>query len=64
MFSYEPLWRTMKKKKITTYQLIQSGIDKHTIFNLQHNKNVTVVTLERLCAILECKVEDIVVIKL
>ena len=63
MFSFEPLWQTMKKKNMTTYRLIQSGIDKHTIFNLQHNKNVTIVTLERLCKILDCAIEDIVVIK-
>lgn len=60
MISYNPLWKTMKDNEVTTYQLIQKGIDKRTIHNLKHNKNVTVLTIEKLCNILECKMTDIV----
>lgn len=63
MYSYEPLWQTMKKKKVTTYQLIKQGIEKKTIYNLQHNANVTVLTLEKLCIILDCSVSDVVKIE-
>lgn len=63
MYSYEPLWQTMKKKKVTTYQLIKQGIEKKTIYNLQHNANVTVLTLEKLCTILDCSVSDVVKIE-
>lgn len=60
MYNYDPLWKTMKEKDISTYRLIKSGIEKKTLYNLQHNKNVTVLTLEKLCTILDCKVENIV----
>lgn len=63
MYSYEPLWQTMKKKKVTTYQLIKQGIEKKTIYNLQHNANVTVLTLEKLCTILDCSVSNVVKIE-
>ena len=60
MVSYEPLWRTMKLKNITTYALIlEFKINPRTINNLKHNKSVTVFTLERLCEILECTPNDI-----
>lgn len=61
LISYEPLWRTMKEKNITTYTLI----DKHkilskTVYNLKHNKHITTSTLERLCDILDCTPNDII----
>lgn len=60
MISYEPLWITMEKSNITTYKLIQAGIDKRTIHNLKHNENITMLTAEKLCRIIGCKIEDIV----
>ena len=50
----------MKKKNITTYQLIQQGIDKRTIQNLRDNKNITMLTAEKLCQILKCEISEIV----
>ena len=61
MVSYEPLWKTMKTKEITTYRLInQYNINPRTINNLKHNKGITVYTLERLCEILGCTPNDII----
>lgn len=60
MYNYNPLWRTMQEKNITTYKLIKCGIEKKTIYNLHHGKNVTVLTLEKLCTILECPIEGVV----
>lgn len=61
MISYEPLWRTMQEKGITTYALINKhGISSRTINNLKHNKGITVFTLERLCEILNCTPNDII----
>ena len=48
MYDYSPLWQTMREMGITTYRLIKEGIDKKTLSNLQHNKNVTELTLEKL----------------
>ena len=60
MISYEPLWETMKEKKISTYVLIEKyHVQSKTVYNLKHNKHITTSTLERLCAILECTPNDI-----
>lgn len=62
MISYEPLYATMKKKGITTYKLInQYGLSRSLIDRLKHNKPITTVTLNDLCTILSCKVEDVIV---
>lgn len=61
MISYEPLWRTMEVKGITTYVLINKyGISSRTVHNLRHNKSITMYTMERLCQILGCQAEGIV----
>lgn len=61
MITYTPLWKTMERQGETTYTLINKhGINPRTINNLKHNKSVTMYTLERLCLILHCQVEDIV----
>ncbi len=61
MISYDPLWKTMERKGETTYTLINKhGINARTVYNLKHGKSITLYTLERLCAILDCQAEDIV----
>lgn len=60
MISYKPLWDIMEKKNITTYLLIKQGIDKRTIHNLKHNENITMLTAEKLCRIIDCGIADIV----
>lgn len=61
MISYEPLWRTMKEKNITTYTLIyKHNLSPYTITNLKRNKSITMNTLEKLCRILDCQAEGIV----
>ena len=61
MISYEPLWKTMEQKNITTYTLIhRHKILSKTIYNLKHNKHITTSTLERLCNILDCTPNDII----
>jgi len=60
MISYEPLYKTMKEKGFTTYKLINEyGISRSLIDRLKHNRPITTVTLNDLCTILDCKVEDI-----
>lgn len=62
MMSFEPLWRTLKQKNLSTYKLINEyGLSKGLIDNLKHNRNITLLTVEQLCRILDCRVEDIVV---
>ena len=60
MVDYGPLWDTMKTKGITQYALIQAGVDLRTLDWLKKNKNITMLTLEKLCNILDCSPNDIV----
>lgn len=61
MISYAPLWKTMETQGVTTYTLINKhNINPRTIHRLKHNKSITLYTLERLCAILNCQAESIV----
>ena len=57
---YSPLWETMQKKGITQYRLLKDGIDHKTLDGLKKNKNVTVLTLEKLCRILDCTPNDVI----
>lgn len=60
MYSYSPLWQTMKKRGVTTYSLVNHyNISSHLMSNLRHNKNVTVETIHRLCQILNCTPNDV-----
>lgn len=62
MISYEPFYKTMKEKGITTYKLINNHhISRSLIDRLKHNKPITTVTINDLCEILQCNVEDILV---
>lgn len=53
----------MKEKKISQYQLLKMGIDNKTLDGLKHERNITLLTLERLCEILDCKPNDIIEFK-
>lgn len=60
MISYKPLYDTMKQNNITTYKLVQTHhLSRSLIDRLKHNKPITTVTLNDLCRILKCRVEDI-----
>ena len=60
MISYRPFYETIKSKNITTYKLVnQYGISRSLLDRLKHNKPISTVTLNDLCKICECKVEDI-----
>ena len=59
MIRFDKLWKTMEKKQITTYQLReQCGIDSKTIRRLRANENMETKTLNKLCTVLQCKLED------
>ena len=60
MISYEPFYKTLKNRKISTYKLINDyGISRSLLDRLKHNKPISTVTLNDLCNILKCNVEDI-----
>lgn len=60
MIIYDRLWNTMKEHGITQYDLYTHyNVSRSLINRLKHNQNVEVDTINRLCSILQCKVEDI-----
>lgn len=60
MLSYKPMYKTMKNKKITTYALIQRGINPRTLQNIKEGKGITTYTLEKICMILSCQPNDVI----
>ena len=60
MIKFDKLWVTMKEKGISTYWLREKcGIDRKTIRRLKENDNIETKTLNKLCAALDCGLEDI-----
>lgn len=61
MISYEPFWNTLQKKNITKYQLIYHwGISSNTLRRMSHSEAISTTTLNELCLILDCKVQDVI----
>ena len=62
MICYTPLWKTMAEQKVTTYTLrFKHGISHATIQRLQADMPVSTHTLNKLCSILNCRLEDVAV---
>ena len=60
MIVFERLWNVMREKGVSTYQLRERcEIDSKTIRCLKANDNIETKTLNKLCAALECRLEDI-----
>ena len=60
MISYNRLWETMENIKISQYRLIkQIGVRTVHIRRLYQNTYVSTHTLETLCRILDCRIEDV-----
>ncbi len=61
MISYEPFWKTLKDKKISTYALINKHhISSATIDRMKKGNGISTVKINDFCQILKCKVEDII----
>ena len=60
IIDYSPLWETMRRRGVSQYQLLQNGIDNKTLDSLKKNKNITMLTLEKLCSIIGCEPGDVV----
>jgi len=60
MIIYDRLWETMRRKGVTQYDLYtHHNINRSQLNRLKHNCNVEVNTIDKLCNILSCRVEDI-----
>lgn len=60
MIRYDNLWKTMKAKGVTQYDLTKNyNISKSLLHRLRKNEGVSMNTINTLCEILDCKIEDI-----
>ena len=60
MMVFNKLWDVMREKNVSTYQLREKcGIDSKTVRRLKANENVETKTLNKICVVLDCKLEDI-----
>lgn len=61
MIRYDPFWKTLKRKQMTQYTLIERyEISSSTLFKMKHNQICSLHTIDRLCGILDCSIVDIV----
>ncbi|MCI8948523.1 MAG: helix-turn-helix transcriptional regulator [Lachnospiraceae bacterium] len=62
MIQYDPFWETMKKAGESTYTLINNHrISSSTINRLRKNQPLSTTTINDLCRILDCSIQDIAV---
>ena len=61
MIVYDRLWETMKQNGISQYKLIREyGISSGQLDRIRKGENINMSTLDTLCRILDCRVEDII----
>lgn len=62
MISYEPFWNTLEEKGISQYQLIKNyGVSAGQLSRIRANQNISTHTLNMLCKLLSCRVQDIII---
>jgi len=60
VIDYSPFWKTLKESTETTYTLITNHhISSSTLDKLRKNKPITTTTINDLCRVLHCNVQDI-----
>lgn len=60
MILFDKLWHTMQERGITQYDLYTKyNMNRAQLHRLRHNQNIETNTLDRLCNILDCNIEDI-----
>ena len=59
MISYEPFFRTLEKRGITSYRLCKMGFPMTTYHSIRRGNHISTQTLDILCELLDCDVGDI-----
>lgn len=65
MISYKPLFKLLLERDLTKTQLRESvGFSTATLAKMSKNEYVSLETIENICKYLNCKIEDVIEIKL
>lgn len=60
MIKYDKFWETLKSRNLTQYDLYtHHNVNRALLDKLRKNSNIEMNTIDRLCNILHCNVEDI-----
>jgi len=61
MIDYSPFWKTLETSDENWYTLtVKHHLSSSTLYRLKHNRDVSTKTLNDLCRILNCQIQDIV----
>ena len=61
MITFDPLWETLQEKNISQYSLIKEyGFSTGTLDALRQNRSITLNTLNDICQILQCDVNNVI----
>ena len=60
-FSYDNLWKVLEAKNMTKKDLKKAtGMSSATIAKLGKNETINMKSLEKICEVLECDIEDVI----
>lgn len=59
MIRYDPLFKTMKDRGITSYRLFKMGFPQSNYYAIKRGENISTHTVDELCRLLQCNVADI-----
>ena len=60
MITYAPFWATLEARGKTQTELIKAGVSPTTLQKLRHDRSMGLSTLDQLCQLLDCEIQDIV----
>jgi DNA-binding Xre family transcriptional regulator len=64
MISYKPLWHTLIEKDIKKMELVKLvGMSSSTLAKLNNDNYVALEVVDRICQVLDCRIEQVVEIK-
>lgn len=62
--SYQPLWNTLKERKMRKEDLrLAAGLTTNMIANMGKGKNISMETLTKICETLNCGILDVIELK-
>jgi len=59
LISYDPFFKTMKRKGFSTYRLFKEGLNSATYYRIRDGESVNVDTIGKICQIMDCPVSDV-----